>query len=151
MKTNDFSEAVEAIKNSSKKSAVYIGADSIRFKKDGQWYARYSTVVILHKDSSKGGRIFYRSKVERDYGNLRARLMTEVQVALEVVDLIIDVVGERRLEIHLDLNSDPKHKSNVAVKEALGWVKGMTGLEAKIKPEAFAATHAADHCVRGKG
>jgi predicted RNase H-related nuclease YkuK (DUF458 family) len=52
------------------------------------------------------------------------------------------------MEVHLDINPDPKHKSNVAVKEALGWVKGSLNLDAKIKPASFAATHAADHAVR---
>jgi predicted RNase H-related nuclease YkuK (DUF458 family) len=41
------------------------------------------------------------------------------------------------------------YKSNVAVKEALGYVKGTLGIDAKIKPDSFAATHAADHVVRG--
>ncbi len=34
------------------------------------------------------------------------------------------------------------------LKEALGWVRGSLGLDAKIKPSSFAATHAADHAVR---
>ena len=150
MEVKDFSVARDAIKKSSESSSVYIGSDSIRFKKDGEWYARYSTVVILHMDSNKGGKVYYHTKTMRDYGNIRNRLMTEVNEAVEAAQAIIDVIGDRRLEIHLDLNADPKHKSNVAVKEALGWVQGVTGLKAKIKPEAFAATHAADHVVRFK-
>jgi predicted RNase H-related nuclease YkuK (DUF458 family) len=150
MLVKDFDVAKEAIKNSSQTSSVYIGSDSIRFKKEGAWYARYSTVVILHMDSNKGGKIYYRTIVKPDYGNIRARLMTEVQEVVEVAEEVIDSVGERHLEIHLDLNADPKHKSNVAVKEALGWVRGVTGLQAKIKPYSFAASYAADHCVRGK-
>jgi predicted RNase H-related nuclease YkuK (DUF458 family) len=52
------------------------------------------------------------------------------------------------MEVHLDINPNPKHKSSIAVKEALGWVKGSLGIDAKIKPDSFAATHAADHVVR---
>jgi predicted RNase H-related nuclease YkuK (DUF458 family) len=84
----------------------------------------------------------------RDFGNLRQRLITEAGFAIEAATEIVDVIGNRHLEIHLDINPDPKHKSNIAVKEALGYVKGTTGLDAKIKPESFAATHAADHVVR---
>jgi predicted RNase H-related nuclease YkuK (DUF458 family) len=141
-------EAKKAILDSSQSSSIYIGCDSIRFRKNKQWYAKYSTVVIVHMDSKKGCRLFHESIDMPDYGNLKQRLLTEVQHAVATATEIIDVIGDRHLEIHLDINSDPKHKSSVAVKEALGWVKGSLGLDAKIKPSAFAATHAADHAVR---
>jgi predicted RNase H-related nuclease YkuK (DUF458 family) len=141
-------EAKQAILDSSQSSSIYIGCDSIRFRKNKQWYAKYSTVVIVHMDSKKGCRLFHESVDMPDYGNLKQRLLTEVQHAVATATEIIDVIGDRHLEIHLDINSDPKHRSSVAVKEALGWVKGSLGLDAKIKPSAFAATHAADHAVR---
>lgn len=148
-------EAKEAIKASSADSSVYIGCDSIRYKKgDGQWYAKYATVVIVHKDSCHGCKIFYESETLRDFGQgvegLRNRLMTEVGYAVAAAYEVLDVLEGRALEVHLDLNPDPKHKSNVAVKEAVGWVLGM-GLTPVIKPDGWAATHAADHCVRSKG
>ena len=143
-----FEDAKQAIINSSKESSVYVGADSIRFKKSGQWYARYSTVIIVHKDSKHGCQVFHESVDMPDYGNLKQRLLNEVQMAVLAATSIIDVVGDRHLSLHLDINPNPKHKSSVAVKEALGWVRGSLGLEAKIKPFAWAATHAADHCVR---
>lgn len=144
-----YDEAKEAILNSSESSSVYVGADSIRFKKkDGRWYAKYSTVIILHMDSKHGARIFHKNVEMPDYGNLRQRLITEAGFAIEAASEIVDVIGNRHMEIHLDINPNPKHKSNVAVKEALGYVKGTTGLDAVIKPHSFAATHAADHVVR---
>ena len=144
-----YDQAKEAILNSSESSSVYIGADSIRFKKkDGRWYAKYSTVIILHVDSKHGAKIFHKNIEMPDYGNLRQRLITEAGFAIEAASEIVDVIGNRRMEIHLDINPNPKHKSNVAVKEALGYVKGTTGLDAVIKPHSFAATHAADHVVR---
>lgn len=141
-------EAKQAILDSSKESAVYIGCDSIRFKKNKQWYAKYSTVIIVHMDSKHGCRLFHESVDMPDYGNLKQRLLTEVQMAVSTATEILDVLGDRHMEIHLDINPNPKHKSSVAVKEALGWVKGSLGLDAKIKPSSFAATHAADHAVR---
>jgi hypothetical protein len=141
-------EAKKAILNSSKDSSVYIGCDSIRFKKNKQWYAKYSTVIIVHVDSKRGCKLFHESVDMPDYGNLKQRLLTEVQMAVSTATEIIDVIGDRHMEIHLDINPNPKHKSSVAVKEALGWVKGSLGLDAKIKPSSFAATHAADHAVR---
>ena len=144
-----YDQAREAILNSSESSSVYIGADSIRFKnKKGDWFAKYSVVIILHVDSKHGARIFHKNIEMRDYGNLRQRLITEAGFAIEAASEIIDVIGNRHMEIHLDINPNPKHKSNIAVKEALGYVKGTTGLDAVIKPHSFAATHAADHVVR---
>ena len=141
-------EAKKAIIASSQQSSVYIGCDSIRFRKNKQWYAKYSTVVIVHVDTKKGGRIFHSSVDMPDYGNLKQRLLMEVQLAVSTATEIVDVIGDRHFEIHLDINPNPNHKSSVAVKEALGWVKGSLGMDAKIKPHSFAATHAADHVVR---
>ena len=144
-----YDDARQAILNSSETSSVYVGADSIRFKRNGLWFAKYSTVIILHKDSKRGGNLFSRNVEMRDFGNLRQRLITEAGFAIEAATAILDVVGQRKLEIHLDLNPNPRYKSNIAVKEALGYVKGSTGIDAKVKPDSFAATHAADHVVRG--
>jgi hypothetical protein len=143
-----FEEAKTAIKNSTKTSSVYIGCDSIRYKKEDKWMARYSTVIVLHRNSHNGCLLFHETKSLPDYGNMKLRLMTEVQYAIEAAMEVLDVLEGRMLSIHLDLNADPRHKSNVAVKEALGYVMGMTGISADIKPNAWAATHAADHAVR---
>lgn len=143
-------EAIEAIKKSSKESSIYVGTDSIRFKKNGTWNARYSTVIILHMDSKHGCKLFHETLTMPDYGNLKQRLLNEVSFAVDAASKIIDVIEDRHLEIHLDINKSPKHKSNVAIKEALGYVLGSFGFEPKFKPEAFAATHAADQAVRNK-
>lgn len=138
----------QAILDSSLQSSVYVGCDSIRFKKHGKWYAKYSTVVALHVDSNRGCKLFHETVDLLDYGNIKQRLMTEVTFAIAAVEEILPVVGSRKLSIHLDLNPNPEHKSNVAVKEALGYVRGQLGIEAVIKPDAWAASHCADHVVR---
>ena len=143
--------AKTAIKVSSPQSSIYIGCDSIRFKKNGRWFARYSTVIVLHIDSNKGCKLFHTTEVLPDYGNMKQRLLTEVMMTVNIALELIDYIGERHLEIHLDLNASPTHKSNVAVKEALGYVQGnIPGVTTRIKPNAFAAAHCADHLVRGK-
>jgi hypothetical protein len=138
-------EARKAILASSQNSSVYIGADSIRYKKNGKWFAKYSTVIVLHMDSKHGCRLFSKSIDLPDYGNLKQRLLTEVGYAIEAATEIIDAVGDRHLEIHIDVNPNPNHKSSVAIKEALGYVKGSLGIDAIPKPHGWAATHAADH------
>jgi predicted RNase H-related nuclease YkuK (DUF458 family) len=139
-------QAKETIRASSNDSSVYIGCDSQIL---GNGKVDYSTVIVLHMNSKNGCKVFHNSVKQRDYGNLRARLMTEVQYALEAFSEIEDALGERKLEIHLDINPDPKYASNVVTAEAIGWVRSL-GLVAKVKPESFAATSAADHFVRNK-
>lgn len=138
-------EARKAILESSEASSIYIGCDSIYRPKRKK--ADFSTVIVLHKDSKHGCSVFHNNITLPDYGQLRSRLLMEVQLALEAFYAIEDVVGNRRLEIHLDVNPDPVHASNVVTNEALGWVRGL-GIEAKIKPGSFAASTAADHFVR---
>lgn len=143
-----YDEARAAIRKSSPQSSVYVGCDSIRYKKNSLWYAKYSTVIVLHMDSKHGCKLFHETVDLPDYGNLNQRLMTEVQFAIAAVEEILPELGKRHLEIHLDLNPNPAHRSNIAVKEALGYVQGQLGITAHIKPSSWAATHAADHVVR---
>lgn len=140
-------EARKAILKSSEQSSVYIGSDSIRYKREDGWYAKYSTVIILHKDSKHGCSLWYDTVILKDFNNLRHRLLTEASFAINAAVEIIPVIGNRKLEVHLDLNPNPKYKSNIAVTEALGYVKGF-GIDAKIKPYSFAATHCADFMAR---
>lgn len=140
-----WSKAREAILASSASSSIYIGCDSRRIPAKNK--AIFSTVIIVHRDSSNGCSVFSNEVTLPDYGAIRPRLMTETQLALEAFYAVEDVIGSRKLEVHLDVNPDPKHASNVVAAEALGWVRSL-GIEAKIKPHSFAATTAADHWVR---
>lgn len=143
-----YEKAKQAILESSERSSVYVGCDSIRYKKRDTWYARYVTVIVLHIDSKHGCKLFHDSVELVDYDNLKQRLLNEVNFAVTAATEILEVLGKRRLELHLDINPNPKHKSNIAVREALGWVRGSLGLDPHIKPDSWAATHAADHLVR---
>lgn len=142
-------DAKAAIAASSRESSIYIGCDSLRHRNGGNWYAEYSVCIVLHKDSKHGGRIFHKTFKTPDYGNMKQRLINEAVYAAQVGTILLDVCEDRRLFVHLDLNRDPAHRSNVAVNEAIGYVRGL-GLNPVIKPDAFAATHASDHLVRHK-
>ena len=154
--------AIQAIKDSTPESSIYIGCDSIvRRKKmksevvNGKkqrgvvkFFACYSVVVVVHRNSNNGAQIFHNHITIEDYGQLRTRLMMEVQLALEAAEAIIDYIGERHFEIHLDINPNPMHNSSVVVNEAIGWVRGQYGFDPKVKPESWASTHCADHAAR---
>ena len=141
-------EARQAIIDSSPTSSVYIGCDSMRYRKGEGFIARYSVVVVLHMDSKHGCQLFHKTFTMNDYGNLKQRLLNEVMLAIQAATDIIDVVGDRHLEIHLDINTNAKHKSSIAVKEALGYVRGSLNMEPKMKPYSFAASHAADYLTK---
>ena len=55
------------------------------------------------------------------------------------------VVGD--LTVHVDANPVVSHRSSAYVQELVGLVVGQ-GFRALIKPDSWAATHAADHLVR---
>ena len=147
-------EAKAAIIASSPESSVYVGCDSIRYSKKvndkKQWFARYCTVIIVHKDSSHGSCMYHDVITEPDYGSIKQRMLREVSFAVQHALDILPYVGNRRMEVHIDINSDAKYKSNTALKEAIGYVYGTLGFEPKYKNQSWAATHCADHLVRYK-
>jgi predicted RNase H-related nuclease YkuK (DUF458 family) len=142
------------ISESSDSTKIYIGCDSEKRRNQGKWIAEYITVVIVHKDGCKGAKIFYDSTSEIDYDKTKSRpatrLMNEVIKAAQMYLDLEDSFGDRKVEIHLDINPDKKHGSSCVVEQAVGYIKGMCNVTPLIKPVAFASQHAADHIVRGK-
>jgi predicted RNase H-related nuclease YkuK (DUF458 family) len=127
-------EVKEAIRSSTQTSAVYVGSDSQRFKDGKQWKAVYVTVVVIHMSSSKGAKIFWDCKSEIDYGSRRMRLMNEVYKTVAIAQEIVDDVGDRPFQIHLDINRDPNARSNEVMAEAIGYVRGVLDIEPVLKP-----------------
>ena len=127
---------------------VYLGCDSVRYIKRGSSYARYATVAIVHKNGNNGCRIFSHRSTEPDYdlkkNRPKMRMMNEVMKVCALYNQIAPFIDEFDVEIHLDVNTDPKYGSNCAATEAAGYVLGMTGIHAKLKPESFAASYGAD-------
>ena len=70
--------------------------------------------------------------------------MNEVYKAVDVYLELIDAIGDRESHIHLDLNVSEKHGSSCVTQEAIGYVRGVCGIEPNVKPTAFAASYAAD-------
>ena len=127
---------------------VYLGCDSVGYIKRDSSYARYATVAIVHKNGNNGCRIFSHRSTEPDYdlkkNRPKMRMMNEVMKVCALYNQIAPFIDEFDVEIHLDVNTDPKYGSNCAATEAAGYVLGMTGIHAKLKPESFAASYGAD-------
>lgn len=71
------------------------------------------------------------------------RLLREVDLSVQCALQLLDVIGRRNFEIHLDINPSAEYKSNRVLNSAVGYVKSV-GVEYQIKPHAFAASTAAD-------
>lgn len=148
---------------------VAIGTDS---QKRGKGY-KFATVILLIKQKSLGfdkdgteiikgggGMVIYKTfyeemkastklKKHREIEVLNQRMVLEVSKSIEVayeIQPLMDVLGIK-MEIHADINPDPtRGLSNIALNEATGYIMGM-GYEFKVKPNAWAATSAADNLV----
>ena len=133
---------------------IYLGCDSVRYVKDNRWSARYATVAIVHKNGNNGCRIFSHNSIEPDYdlkkNRPKMRMMNEVMKVCSLYTQIAPFIDEFDVEIHLDVNTDPMQGSNCAASEAAGYVLGMTGIHAKLKPESFAASYGADAVAHGR-
>jgi len=133
---------------------IYLGCDSARFFKNNRSFGRYATVAIVHKNGNNGCRIFSHKSIEPDYdlkqNRPKMRMMNEVMKVCSLYIQLAPFIDEFNCEIHLDVNTDPKHGSNCAASEAAGYVLGMTGLHAKLKPDSFAASYGADAIANGR-
>ena len=124
--------------------AVHVGTDSLQ---SGRFTQFVTVVVIL--TPKKGGRVAYRRAVVPRIASLRERLLREVWESVDL-GLQFSPIVKGELTVHIDANPVVSHKSSQYVHELVGLVVGQ-GFKALIKPESWAATHAADHVVRSRG
>ena len=145
-------ELVDLLYGLTQDTKIYIGTDSVRFRKDGRWYAKYASVCVVHINGKNGCRVFKHRSIEPDQDVKKnrpsLRLMNEVMKSCELYTQLTPFIDEFDVEIHCDVNIDPKHGSNCVATQAAGYVLGVTGLaedQVKLKPNAFAASFGADH------
>lgn len=133
---------------------IYLGCDSVRYFKGPNAYARFATVLIVHKNGREGCKIFSSVSHERDFdlkqNRPKMRMINEARKVCELYTQVAPFIDEFDIEIHLDVNTDPKYGSNCAASEAAGYILGMTGIEPKLKPHSFAASYGADGVAHGR-
>ena len=131
---------------------IYLGADSERFRESGGWWAEYTTVVVVHINGKHGCKIFGEVDRERDYDQRgdrpSMRLMNEVYRVSELFQRLAPVLADRPVEVHLDINPNEMHASSCVVQQAIGYIRGTCNVIPMVKPQAFAASYAADR-LRG--
>lgn len=146
----DLRSAIEAELRAYPDLEVTIASDS---QQRGQ-NTEYVTVVTMIRPG-KGGRVIFNRELIPRVRELRERLWKETWRSTELAMELTETpdIGERMpieiSSIHIDANVDPKHRSSQYVEELVGLVVGQ-GFNAVVKPEAWAASHAADHAVKHK-
>ena len=125
------------------KLKVCIGSDSL----DRGGIVEFATVIVFLREK-KGGFMFINNEKVKQKMSIKERMILEVtksvQIAYELCDLLDKYNVE--LEVHADINTDPNFKSNVALKEAMGYILSM-GFVFKAKPDAFASSSCADKVI----
>ena len=150
--TIDLNEVEEYLQGCSDETRIYLGCDSrVFYNSHRDRMVSYTTAIVVHIDGCRGGKLFYQNDVEHDRSPSRkkpsVRLMTEVYKVSDLYLRLIDEVDsciEKDIEIHLDVNPKQEYKSSAIISEALGYIRGVCQTEAKVKPEAWAASTVAD-------
>ena len=121
---------------------ILIGCDSQNDKRQ----THYAIVIGLYTPG-KGAHVLYSKFSTRMESDSVSRLLNEVWYSVEVAESIRNEIGEVAKWIDIDLNPDPKYKSNQALNSAVGIVTGM-GYKVRHKGNSPLMTYAADHLVK---
>lgn len=121
---------------------ILIGCDSQNFS-DKTIYA--VVVALYHK--GKGAHVLYRRWKTKREPTRSVRLLNEVWYAIETAEEMRNSGIPKATWIDVDLNPDPRFKSNEVFRQAVGMVEGM-GYQVRYKSLGPIATYAADHLVK---
>ncbi|KQT17080.1 hypothetical protein ASG31_12040 [Chryseobacterium sp. Leaf404] len=122
---------------------VCVGSDSHVYGDE----ISYATAVVFIREG-KGAFTFIRKQREIQTISIKERMLNEVNKSVEIayaICSILEMYGVE-MEVHADINTNPEFKSNVALKDAMGYILGM-GYVFKAKPYAFASSNCADMMV----
>jgi predicted RNase H-related nuclease YkuK (DUF458 family) len=145
LSTNVHVDLVSYIKSYIRKhpeTQVLIGCDSQNRKKE----TIYAIVIGLYKPGKGAHVIYSKFSTIREKENVN-RLLNEVWFSVEVAEILKQDVGVVATWIDIDLNPDPKYRSNQALASAVGIVTGM-GYSVRHKGHSPVMTYAADHLVK---
>jgi len=158
---NDLISYINDYCNKGEDMRVIVGCDSKQRNK----VTIYSLVIVLYDEFRHDGAhvvyIRFTTKKEKD---LFTRLMNEAVYSLNLglwLDENLENVKKpeyklndydksiamRKIELHVDVNPKPTHKSNIAYNAIMGMLCG-SGFYVKSKPIAHAASCAADYLAK---
>jgi predicted RNase H-related nuclease YkuK (DUF458 family) len=102
----------------------------------------YGVVLVLYRES-KGGHVLYTRTVVPRIRDRWLRLWSEVERSVALANQLVEEGLPKANWIDIDLNPDPRYKSNDVIRAAVGLVESM-GYKARTKPFAMTASYAAD-------
>ena len=122
---------------------ILIGSDSQSYSNRKTVYG----VVIALYTKGKGAHVLCtRETLPMEY-NTASRLLGEVWKSIEIAEYLKENGLPKPTWIDIDLNPDPKFKSNSVLRQAVGMVEGM-GYKVRYKHVGALMTYAANHLVR---
>lgn len=126
-----------------KDTEILIGCDSQTY---GKKKTVYGVVVVLYTPKKGGHVLCYKESLAKEK-NMAVRLINEVWKSVEVAEELRNNGLPRAKYIDVDLNPDPKYKSNSVLREAIGLVEGM-GYSVRYKNRDPIVTYSANFLVR---
>jgi uncharacterized protein len=140
-------EAVEEIivreTDNGYKLKVCIGTDSQQYGNETE----FATVIVFLREKSGGFMLINNARTADKY-SLKERMLLEVAKSIEIAYELCDLFNlyDVDMEVHADINTNPNFASNVALRDAMGYIMGM-GYAFKAKPDAFASSCCADKAI----
>lgn len=122
---------------------ILIGSDSQCY---GNKKTVYGVVIALYT-KGKGAHILCSRETVKMEKDTSYRLLTEVWKSIEVAEFLKENGLPKPTWIDIDLNPDPKYKSNTVLRQAVGLVESM-GYKVRYKHLGALTTYAANHLVR---
>lgn len=120
---------------------VLVGCDSQNIGR----YTSYAVIVALYEPGHGAHVIYKRERAERERDRM-SRLMNEVWKSVEVATLLRDSGIEIKY-VDIDINPNPRFKSNEVYESACGLVRGC-GFDCRYKTLAPLCTTMADYMAR---
>jgi uncharacterized protein len=123
---------------------VCVGTDS----QVKQSHTSFASVIVVMRMGA-GAFMFIHQFSNNTKMSIKERMMQEVSSSVTIAYEIAETLQNLNvaMEVHADINISEKYKSNTALQDASGYIRGM-GFEFKAKPQAFASSSCANKIVQ---
>jgi predicted RNase H-related nuclease YkuK (DUF458 family) len=106
----------------------------------------YALVLALYTPG-KGAHVLFNKFTTPKDREISTRLMNEVWQSINLANDLRDAGLPKAKYIDIDLNPDPRFRSNEVLRAAVGWAEGL-GYSVRHKGDSPMMTYCADHLVK---